>query len=787
MSTRTKLARKAAATASYVDPPEFGELDSATEGDDEGGGSGGRRGGSGGRRGGQRKGKGKAAREDDEVELSSEEDEKPKKRRRKGKGKARGGKRSEDEGKLEVLTTMPVELLVEVFSHLNPSDLLNLSRVNKAYHALLASPGSISLWKKARERFKLPDATAGGGLTEMQYAQLMFGTECQHCGAAKVKYADFFIRQRMCKGCRRDRIVRIDSLKRTHPDLHPLAGECVIPSYHSPSEPKWTTYMPYADLDSLKTISQRLWDLQFAVGEDSADDSDEDPSTPLPSPSPSPQPSPARPRRRDSDGRIDYAELDSEDEDEADVKMSKRVEQFFAKRQKLREAFRKEGDKLHQLERSVHEKLEDEKRQAKAIPWSERKAMLDRADELERRVLNLNLGYKSRDFGSKWYKSPLVMAKEPVTNTVWTQIKPKIIALLNRIRAAEAKEELLAGYQTRQKSLRARYDKLKDALPPNARPFLPLFVDWLVLPSIKPLWQKDNKITDAMWLDSLDAVIEECEEYRLDLVLHAREVIVAATTDPDEEKEGDAADEDDEPDVSDRFFRRATSIVACAFRNCNKSHVSYDSGSYWRRTWTSDSNTVGALVTILEHQHKLHNFDEYLSSRATKKAISGDLSPQFRIHLPLEIACAVSAMLDLARAEDPSTASLEELKRADREGQWEWENSTTKKRFARATEGFMGLLRVIKRETDKANKRKPPHALDPPVIVYHQPPPSYWSRIYPPAASPVAAAQDANLVLDSSDEEGRAGGVARLKWEDSASEGESQQEDSDEEEDSDDE
>ncbi|BGP13385.1 hypothetical protein JCM10213v2_001304 [Rhodosporidiobolus nylandii] len=764
MSTRTRLARKTTTTASYVDPPEYGELDSATEGDDEGGGSGGRR-------GGQRKGKGKAAREDDEVELSSEEDEKPKKRRRKGKGKARGGKRSEDEGKLEVLTTMPVELLVEIFSHLNPSDLLSLSRVNKTYHTLLASPGSTSLWKKARERFKLPDATAGGGLTEMQYAQLMFGTECQHCGAGKVKTADFFIRQRICSDCRREKFVRLDWLKRTHPDLHPLAGECVIPSY------------PYGNVDDLSHFSQKLWDLELELEDDATTDSDDEPLTPLPSPSPSPSARPGRSTRRHADGRVNYAESDTEDEKDEVYKPSKAVEKFVAVRKKLREKLREEGQTLFRAESAVHRQLEEERLRAKCFSPAERRRAVERIEDLEERVLDLDLGFTEDDFTSGWYDSKLVISKEPLTDESWEEIKPQVIKLLKRLGKAKVKREATEELQARQSSLRPRYDKLLAALSVKARPFLPLFVDWLALPSVVALWASDIKITDAVWLDSLDAIIEECEEYRLDLVLRAREVILAATTDPDEEEEEDAANEDDDPDVSDGFFRRATSFVACTFRNCGKAY-SDKSVPWTQRRYTRDENSVGELVTVLKHQHKLHNFDTHLSKPLTTSIAKDPASAKilFRVHLPLEIVCAVSAILELAEVD--ATAGRKELKKADDGGHWEWANSTTHKRFAWRTEGALGLaslslptplpsltshllpdvlvqLHLIKRETDKANKLKPPKSLEPPEIVYHPLPDNHWSLLYSTFPHPSGDEEDDVKPALSS---GRALGVGPIPW-----------------------
>ncbi|BGP72868.1 hypothetical protein NBRC10513v2_006269 [Rhodotorula toruloides] len=170
------------------------------------------------------KGKGRAIEvfdsdEEDEDEVGTSEDdasdwEESRKKTKKnksgggkdGKGggasaKGKGGRKGKDVGRLEVTKTLPLELLVEIFSHLDPNDLLALSMVNKQYRSLLGSPAYQSLWQESRKRLDLPDVTSGG-LTEFQYAHLMFGKRCQSCKSPHAKRADFGIRLRLCKACR---------------------------------------------------------------------------------------------------------------------------------------------------------------------------------------------------------------------------------------------------------------------------------------------------------------------------------------------------------------------------------------------------------------------------------------------------------------------------------------------------------------------------------------------------------------------------------------------------------
>ncbi|GAA5903612.1 hypothetical protein JCM6882_003001 [Rhodosporidiobolus microsporus] len=487
MSTRTQHPRRASSSATYVDPPAYEQLESSEDEAEEG--EVGWKGGSNGRT----KGKAPKRMASGDDTASGDEEAKPNRRKRtakKGKGKAgaSGGRKSKVQGKLEVLKTLPVELLVEIFSHLNPGDLLALLRVNKSYRALLSAPASNSLWKNARQRFDLPDVKAAGGMTEIQYMHLVFGTECQHCGK-KFKTADFFVRQRICNECRRDKFVRLDWLKRTHPDLHPLAGECVLPSYHSPAATKWTLANPYGSLGELEYFSALLWELQYKEDDAAATSSSEDDSSSSTTPPPTTAASTGRSTRTraSTSGRPNYAEeSESEDEDLDQLRPSAAVLKLVKERKKLREALHWEGRELRVRASDAKSQLAKQLAAEKRVPWDQQMEMYKRANAIEDKVLDLDLGYNPRDFHGAWNSSKLVMSSEPFNDEVW-EIKPQIIKLLDRIRRNTAKQDLVNTLQSRQKALRPRYDKLKAALPKSAQPFVPLFVDFLLLPSVKPL------------------------------------------------------------------------------------------------------------------------------------------------------------------------------------------------------------------------------------------------------------------------------------------------------------
>lgn len=51
-------------------------------------------------------------------------------------------------GQLKVMTELPIDILMEIFGHLEPYDLLCLSRASKGLHAIIVGENTSSLWKK---------------------------------------------------------------------------------------------------------------------------------------------------------------------------------------------------------------------------------------------------------------------------------------------------------------------------------------------------------------------------------------------------------------------------------------------------------------------------------------------------------------------------------------------------------------------------------------------------------------------------------------------------------------
>ncbi|ESK85447.1 hypothetical protein Moror_10999 [Moniliophthora roreri MCA 2997] len=136
-----------------------------------------------------------------------------KKKQRKGsptkKPRASGLVIPRGKGKLRVLTELPLDIVYEIFGHVDELDLLNLSRINKALRNILISRKSISIWKRVLTR---SDYGSEGfpwkefveyGLNEPQLVNLAFSDHCHRCLRPRVGQKNILwnFKTRLCRDC----------------------------------------------------------------------------------------------------------------------------------------------------------------------------------------------------------------------------------------------------------------------------------------------------------------------------------------------------------------------------------------------------------------------------------------------------------------------------------------------------------------------------------------------------------------------------------------------------------
>ncbi|KAJ7085777.1 hypothetical protein B0H15DRAFT_846335 [Mycena belliarum] len=116
-------------------------------------------------------------------------------------------------GGLKMLPEMPLDILFEIFSCLQPPDVLRLARTTKALRSLLMSHSAISIWKSAF--MNDPDLPgAPDGLSEPRYANLAFSPHCHLCFIAGEHSILWVYRIRLCERCL---VGRFDELHKVAP------------------------------------------------------------------------------------------------------------------------------------------------------------------------------------------------------------------------------------------------------------------------------------------------------------------------------------------------------------------------------------------------------------------------------------------------------------------------------------------------------------------------------------------------------------------------------------------
>ncbi|KIK59276.1 hypothetical protein GYMLUDRAFT_675937 [Collybiopsis luxurians FD-317 M1] len=155
------------------------------------------------------------SREDDKIRDFEDAETRHRPRKRMKKSDTQSGSKKNQRmpaqfrkvrGKLGLLERLakdiPLDVIFEIFCHLDPGDLLRLSRTSKNLREILLSKSSQSIWRTARENVQdLPPCPED--LNEPQYARIMFDYSCYVC-SRKLRAIDGILwafRMRCCKNC----------------------------------------------------------------------------------------------------------------------------------------------------------------------------------------------------------------------------------------------------------------------------------------------------------------------------------------------------------------------------------------------------------------------------------------------------------------------------------------------------------------------------------------------------------------------------------------------------------
>ncbi|KZV66901.1 hypothetical protein PENSPDRAFT_688594 [Peniophora sp. CONT] len=152
---------------------------------------------------------------DHAIDESSSEDIEEKAPKRKPRKRARSEQtakavakkpaasgRTKKSGRLDILPRMPLDILGEIFSFLDPGDLIHIARTTKSFRRLLLASNQFSyLWRASWARME-GYPTCPEGFPLLTWINLLFGGPyCQTCAAPGAKRIYFSIRAKLCKNC----------------------------------------------------------------------------------------------------------------------------------------------------------------------------------------------------------------------------------------------------------------------------------------------------------------------------------------------------------------------------------------------------------------------------------------------------------------------------------------------------------------------------------------------------------------------------------------------------------
>lgn len=131
---------------------------------------------------------------DPDTSHDSEPLKKKQRKNRSSMSKIRGRR-----GALKAFNSLPLDLVLDICSYLDPADLYVLSNTSKVFRAVVTGPSSAQLWIDARARVGLPELELP--MTDLQYAALLFGRGCQFCDRKNAGKPEVYFRARICSAC----------------------------------------------------------------------------------------------------------------------------------------------------------------------------------------------------------------------------------------------------------------------------------------------------------------------------------------------------------------------------------------------------------------------------------------------------------------------------------------------------------------------------------------------------------------------------------------------------------
>ncbi|KIM35798.1 hypothetical protein M413DRAFT_326355 [Hebeloma cylindrosporum] len=165
------------------------------------------------------------------------------------------------------LLAMPLDVLLEVFSHLDPKDIIHVCRTSRFLRDILMTRNSISVWRAARERIGAPESPSN--MNEPQWAAVLFGNVCQTCGARNIERFDFSLMRRACKECKDEYLLTEKTIKTCFPGsrIDPIDPDIfgLMPSTNVGPTSHPTSHGCFFWFSDVEDIRQKLKEYQLNI------------------------------------------------------------------------------------------------------------------------------------------------------------------------------------------------------------------------------------------------------------------------------------------------------------------------------------------------------------------------------------------------------------------------------------------------------------------------------------------------------------------------------------------
>ncbi|KAF8671659.1 hypothetical protein RHS04_08153 [Rhizoctonia solani] len=150
---------------------------------------------------------------------------------------ARSENSNHAQGGLGSLVALPVEVLVQILTYLQPAELMTLARLSKQLRTMLMDPNSRFIWQKVISNFPgLPPCPRD--VSEPKYVSLLFSETCSSCGTSSTVPMDPYIMARLCHTCQGTGRVLLSLPARDNDEL------------------EWYTHSAYATLQEHRETAQ---------------------------------------------------------------------------------------------------------------------------------------------------------------------------------------------------------------------------------------------------------------------------------------------------------------------------------------------------------------------------------------------------------------------------------------------------------------------------------------------------------------------------------------------------